>query len=61
VYRQLLSNIIGIYVMAWTQEGAFDESVRGVDAIVHMASPCHADAVEIHGKHFQYFFAFLVR
>lgn len=28
------------------QEGAFDEAVNGVDAIVHTASPCHLDATD---------------
>ncbi|KAF7371236.1 hypothetical protein MSAN_00759300 [Mycena sanguinolenta] len=35
-----------IVVADITQEGAFDEAVKGVDAIEHMASPVHFSAVE---------------
>ena len=27
-----------------TQDGAFDEAVKGIDVIMHVASPCHFDA-----------------
>ena len=32
------------------QQGAFDEAVKGVDAIVHTASPVHIDADDPNGK-----------
>lgn len=33
-------------VTLWTQEGAFDEAVKGVDGVAHTASPFHFDADE---------------
>jgi hypothetical protein len=31
------------------QEGAFDEAVKGIDAIEHTASPAHFNAVDPQG------------
>ena len=33
------------------QEGAYDEAVKGVDAIVHTASPAHGGAKDPDGAH----------
>lgn len=35
------------------QEGAFDEAVKGVDAIVHTASPCYTNADDPQGMQVQ--------
>ena len=39
----------------WNKEGAFDEAVKGVDAIEHTASPYHANPKEPEGaQRYQY-------
>ena len=38
-------NLIGYFL----QPGAFDRVVEGVDAVVHIASPCRFDAVDPEG------------
>jgi hypothetical protein len=36
--------------MDYSQEGAFDEAVKGVDAIEHTASPAHFKADDPEGR-----------
>src|ERR1700744_5591733 len=47
-FTQLCQDILGLNQR---QEGAFDEVVRGVDAIEHTASPFHFNADDPEGVH----------
>lgn len=33
-----------IRILIWSQDGAFDEAVKGVDGVAHTASPFHMNA-----------------
>ena len=37
-----------------TKDGAFDEAVKGVDAIAHIASPADTRLKTLDGRHFQF-------
>lgn len=37
-------------LLRWMQPGAFDETVKGVDAIAHTASPFHFNADDPNGE-----------
>lgn len=48
--KWLLSRHIDVDIYTMVQEGAFDEAVKGVDAILHTASPFHLDAEDPNGS-----------
>ena len=41
------------------QDGAFDEAVKGMDAIAHIASPLHFNSEDPSGKQIRYIWSLL--